>query len=231
MDEHAEHVSAAIAKLTEVNLLLNPNRCHFAQQSIHLLGFCISAKGIFLDPRKVSNVQEWPTPKTGKDIMSFLGVVNYFREHIPAAARLTAPLDALRNIKEIGKLWTPACQKSFDQLKYVISRALVLSFPDLTQPFYVATDASNYGIGAVLYQKSNDKIKYIRFMARALSKSERNYSVTCRELLAIVFALHKFHQYLWGQKFTLYTDHRALTYLRTQKYANAMMINWFQYGD
>lgn len=63
-------------------------------------------------------------------------------------------------------------------------------------------------------------------MARSLSKSERNYSTTKRELLAVIFALDKFHQFLWGNPFTLYTDHKALTYLHTQKIANPMMINW-----
>ncbi|KAG1256593.1 hypothetical protein G6F66_014799 [Rhizopus arrhizus] len=64
-------------------------------------------------------------------------------------------------------------------------------------------------------------------IAKTLSKSERNYSATKRELLAVVYALKRFHKYLWGNKFTLYTDHKALTYLHTQKIANAMLINWF----
>ena len=83
-----------------------------------------------------------------------------------------------------------------------------------------------HGIGAVLYQIIKGETRHIAFMARALSKSERNYSTTKRELLAIVFAFTKFHKYLWGNKFTLFTDHKALTYIHTQTKANAMMINW-----
>ena len=90
----------------------------------------------------------------------------------------------------------------------------------------MATDASNVGIGAVLYQVINNEKRYISFLARSLTKSERSYSTTKRELLAVVFALKRFHQYLWGNYFILFTDHRALTYLHTQKIANAMMINW-----
>lgn len=253
MEEHAVHVKAAIEALTKVNLVLNVDKCHFAQSCVYLLGFCISAKGSSLDTRKLTNIEEWPRPTCGTDVQRFLGVVNYFREHIPKAAMLTAPLDHLRNSKIITeKDWTPLHQTHFEAIKKVLLSNVVLSQPDLRQPFFVATDASNYGIGAVLYQehveltsnvnstdvvkndnvlkdkgKKKTTIKYIGFMARSLSKSERNYSTTKRELLAIVFALKKFHKFLWGNPFTLYTDHKALTYLHTQKYANTMMMNWF----
>ncbi|KAJ8651366.1 hypothetical protein O0I10_013116 [Lichtheimia ornata] len=228
MDEHAKHVATVIDKLTSVNLILNPKKCHFAQESVYLLGFCVSAKGKSLDTRKVANVQQWPTPQTGKDIQRFLGVINYFREHIPKAADLMAPLDKLRNEHRLDDLWTSHTQQAFDNLKQVLLDAPVLCHPDLSHPFQVATDASNTGIGAVLYQVIDGQTRHIGFMARSLSKSERNYSTTKRELLAIVFALNKFHKYLWGNPFTLYTDHKALVYLHTQKTANPMMIGWLE---
>src|SRR6266566_3619281 len=108
----------------------------------------------------------------------------------------------------------------------MLQQAPVLSHPDLTHPFSVATDASNVGIGCVLFQVIDNQYCYIGFMARALSKLERNYSTTKRELLGIVYALRKFHQFLWGRKFTLYTDHKALTYIHTQSIANPMMVRW-----
>lgn len=126
----------------------------------------------------------------------------------------------------ITHLWTTAHSNAFVTLQEILKRAPLLRYPDLRHPFSVATDASNVGIGAVLYQVINGETHHIAFMARALSKSERNYSTTKRELLAIVYALDKFHKYLWGNHFTLYTDHRALTYLHTQRVANPMMINW-----
>ncbi|CDH59310.1 hypothetical protein RO3G_15169 [Lichtheimia corymbifera JMRC:FSU:9682] len=112
-------------------------------------------------------------------------------------------------------------------IKQELAKNVLLHFPNMAEPFYVATDASNHGIGAVLFQKIKGKDCIISFMARALSKSERNYSTTKRELLGIVFALQKFHPYLWSNPFTIYTDHKALTYLNTQKLANTMMLNWF----
>ncbi|SAL98522.1 hypothetical protein [Absidia glauca] len=226
INDHAKHVQQVINKLTSVNLILNPDKCHFAQQSVYLLGFCVSVKGLSLDTRKVTNVQKWPTPKTGNDIERFLGVINYFRDHIPKVSTLTAPLDRLRKEKKLGNKWTPVCDTVFIKLKYVLTCTTVLKHPNLQLPFNVATDASNTGIGAVLFQVVNKKVQHIGFFARSLSKSERNYSTTKRELLAIIFALNKFHKYLWGNHFTLYTDHRALIYIHTQRIANPMMIQW-----
>ena len=226
IQEHSEHVENVIDKLTEVNLLLNLDKCHFAQTSVHLLGFCVSKDGLFLDRRKLTNVQTWPIPKTGNDIERFLGVINYFCDHIPKISELTAPLDRLRKAKSLQGLWTVECQLSFDALKNLISCTPVIRHPRMEVPFCVATDASNTGIGAVLFQVVENKVRHLDFMARALSQSERNYSKTKRELLAIVFALSKFYKWLWGNHFTLFTDHRALTYIHTQKVANAMMINW-----
>jgi len=226
MEEHKIHVTKVVDRLTEVNLKLNPDKCKFFQNKINLLGFRISPRGVSIDRRKIANVQEFPTPKSGKDIQRYCGLINYFRSLIPKVSTLMAPLDALRNEKSLDKIWDKQHQTCFDNLKKALLEDTVLSYPDLNHPFCVATDASNVGVGVVLYQRINDETKYISMMAKSLSKSERNYSATKRELLAVVYALKKFHKYLWGNHFTLYTDHKALTYLHTQKVANVMMINW-----
>jgi hypothetical protein len=108
--------------------------------------------------------------------------------------------------------------------------APALAYPDFANTFYIATDASNVGLGAVLYQyEDNSTIKkYISFQAHSLTISERNYSATKHELLAIVFALKKFHHYIWGTHFVLYTDHKALVYLHTQQHLSPMLINWYE---
>jgi hypothetical protein len=229
-EEHTHHTQLVIDELTRYNLILNPKKCHFAQKTIYLLGFCVSAKGkSFLDPRKVTNAQEWPIPTTGKDIQQFLGLVNYFHQYLPKAPLLAEPLNALRNHQgRLGNLWTDAHTTSFNKIKESLVLAPYLFSPRPDLPFHVATDASDVGIGAVLYQIDTDgTILHNGFMARALSKSERNYQITKKELLAIIFALNKFHQHLWGRHFTLYTDHKALVYIHSQRDLNAMMVKWF----
>ena len=225
-EDHAKDVTSVINKLTRANLALRTHKCHFGCQALTLLGHQVSSTGIALDKEKVRQAQGIPTPQTGTDVERFLGLTNYFRNFIPCYASLAAPLEALRKEKSVRSKWSQACEQAFVTLKSVLSVAPVLHHPDFSLPFEVATDASGTGVGAALYQKKQEKMCYILFAAKALSKSEQNYSATKRELLAIVFALKKFHYYLWGQKFTLHTDHKALCYLFSQKHVNAMMSNW-----
>jgi hypothetical protein len=183
-----------------------------------------------VDPERVANVSEWPTPTTGKQLQHYLGFANYFREHLPLMSTLTSALDSLRQTQNLRPLWTEEHDKAFAHLKGILRESLPLAFPDFNVPFCVATDASAFGIGAVLYQlqPGSEKPRWISFQARALSKSERNYSATKRELLAIRFALRKFHYYIWGSRFTLYTDHAALTYLHSQSQLNPMLAGWYE---
>lgn len=225
-EEHVVHVKECVRRLTAVNLILNSNKCHWAQKSVYLLGFSLSEKGVMLDKRKISNAMEWPTPKTGKDIQRFLGFANYFRDHIPRFSFMTARLDKLRNEGSLDRLWTREVQTDFDRIKSALCSTPVLSIPDMSHKFYVATDASAYSIGGVIYQIIDGEYRYIGFAARSLSTSQKNYSCTKRELLAVIFMLKKYHQYLWGNPFTLYTDHKALCYLQTQVIANPMMVGW-----
>ncbi|KAJ8651909.1 hypothetical protein O0I10_012517 [Lichtheimia ornata] len=122
--------------------------------------------------------------------------MNYFRNHIPYMTDITKPLDELRNATNIPQQWNTKHQKAFEKLKYALLHAPILSYPNMSKRFHVATDASNVGIAAVLYQKYDNKKHIVSFMARALTKSERNYMITKKELLAIIFALKKFHKYL-----------------------------------
>lgn len=226
MEEHKQNLKEVIERLTAVNLKLNPKKCKFFQSKIFLLGFHISPQGISMDRRKLINVLDFPQPETGKDIQRYTGLINYFRSLIPNVSTIMAPLDKLRNAKSLKNLWQKEHQTAFENLKEALTSDFILSYPDFNESFCIATDASNVGIGVVLYQVINGEIKYVSMMAKSLSQSERHYSTTKRELLAIVYALQKFHKYIYGSHFTLYTDHLALCYLHTQKIANIMLINW-----
>jgi hypothetical protein len=121
----------------------------------------------------------------------------------------------------------------FEQIKTLIAQALALSFPDFTKPFYVVTDASNLGIGCILYQLLNgpndeSKVNYILFMARSLKNHEKNYPAYKKELLGIVYALKKSHYYLWGREFTLLMDHRPLTYIQHLTDLPTTIANWME---
>ena len=227
IEDHIRDVKKVIDRLTSVNLILNPDKCHWFQHSVYMLGFVVSAKGTSVDPRKLTNVEQWPTPENNKDIQKFMGLINYFREYIPMISKVAAPIDRLRNDPDVKTHWTEEHTKSFESIKKILQSKALLHYPDMNKKFYVATDASIYGIAGVLFQRDDQsRIKHISFVSSSLSPSQRNWSTTKRELFAVVFALRKFRKYIWGRKFELYTDHKALVYLHTQKVANPMMIGW-----
>lgn len=120
---HTQHVQETIRGLTEVNLILNPDKCHFAQRSVYLLGFRVSGDGIAPDPRKVFHAQEWPRPITGRQIQSSLGLINYFREHVAKVSELSAPLDKLRLVNNLDSVWTDEHTQAFESLKSALRSA------------------------------------------------------------------------------------------------------------
>jgi hypothetical protein len=184
----------------------------------------ISEKGIQVCPEKILQIQDWITLR--KQIQQHLGFFNYFRETIPNYPQLFYPLERLRYEKKVK--WKPEFQKIYDTALNILSSELLLSYPDFNHPFCVATDASNYGIGTVLYQEIDDEKRYISFASRTIKDSERSYGATKSELLGIASSLRKFRYYLFGKRFRLFTDHRALTYIYTQKQPNQKMQQWFE---
>ena len=227
--EHAAHLSEVIRRLNQAKLILNVSKCHFARLEIKLLGFLINPDGRSIDPSRLANLADWPTPTTAKQLQSFLGFVNYLREQIPKIADFTAPLNAISTKDDISAHWTPECAQAFQQLKDLIPQCPSLAQPDFSLPFCVGTDASAVGLGAVLYQHDpqTGAYRYISFQTRSLSRSERNYSATKRELLAVVYAFSRFHHFIYGRRFKLYTDHQALVHLHTQPQLNLMLQSWY----
>jgi len=202
LEEHLNQLKIVIGRLNDAKLILNIPKCKFVHLEVKLLGFIINKFGHRIDDSQIADVESWPIPTSKKQIQHYLGFFNYFREHVPMMSTLTAPLDTLRNCDNVPKNWTASCDDAFNKLKHILKDCPILSFYDPSLELYIATDASNVGIGAALFQlepitpdNPNPKKRYISFQARSLSKSERNYSATKRELLAVIFALRKFHRF------------------------------------
>lgn len=153
-------------------------------------------------------------------LMSFLGFVTFLRDHVRHFADLTAPLEAVKFNKTIE--WTPLMLQHFELVKDSLSHAPFLKFPDFNLPFSVATDASNTGVGGVLYQPDpsaeiNGEItadNIVAICSKKLTSSQMNYAAYKKEFYGIVYCLQQFHNYLFGRTdTTLYTDHKPLTYI------------------
>ena len=166
-----------------------------------------------MDPGKIKGVIDWPVPKNRKELRGFLGFLNFYRRFIEGFASTVHPLKALTS-KKIPFEWTPTCQEAFDTLKAKITQAPALRMPTNTDPFCIETDGSGIGIGAILTQKQDNRWHPIAYISRSLNDAKRNYHVADLEMLAIVFALKEWHQYLLDahEPFTILTDHKNLEY-------------------
>ena len=229
-EQHVDHLSLVIEALNNANLKLREEKCLFGCTKLTILGHIISGDTISADPFKLPAFQKLSAPTTGQQLESFLGTACYLRDYIPLFSRIAAPLEQIRKTKgSLVAVWTSECEQAFNTLKKVLCSPPVLSTPDFDHEFCVATDASNLGVGAVLYQNINNSVKYICFASSSLSPSQKNYPATKKELLGVVFALKKFRQWLWGGHFTLFTDHMSLVYLFNKSSENLMLSNWADY--
>jgi len=158
-------------------------------------------------------------------VRSFLGFCCYYRKFVKDFSIIAKPLFVLTE-NQVKFLWTEHCQQAFDKLKQTLIAAPLLSFPSEEGRFILDTDASAHGIGAVLSQEQEGTEKVIAYFSRVLSKVERNYCVTRRELLAMVKSIKHFHHYLYGRRFLIRTDHASLKWLMTFKDLEGQLARW-----
>ena len=224
-DTHLNNLQKVFDKLKEANLKLSITKCFFGVEQIVFLGISVSKEGFKPDKRKVEAVEKMIPPKTVRQCREFLGLAGFFRKFIQDFSVIAAPLHQLTK-KEAKFDWTDGCQKSFDTLKTKLINAPLLHHFDPTKKIILVTDASDIGIGAVLQLEIDDCEVPVGYWSRLLTKSERNYCVSDREVLAVVWAVKKCRHFLMGQKFTLITDHSALVHLMNTLDAQGRWARW-----
>ena len=231
--EHLCRLRGVFAKLDKAGLKLKPNKCEFFKTRITYLGHIVSSKGIETDPKKVEAVKNWTIPKTVTDVRSFLGFTNYYRRFIRGYAKVAKPFNTLvsgnnANCKKAPIKWTDECQVTFDKLKELCTSTPILAYANYKKPFQLQTDASDFGLGAVLYQRdNNDHKRVIAFASHSLSNTEKNYPAHKLEFLALKWAImDRFHEYLYGGQFDVYTDNNPLTYILTSAKLDATGQRW-----
>ena len=159
-----------------------------------------------MDPKKTEAVKNRPTPTCVKEVRSFLGTCSYYRRFIYQFSDVAKPLHKLTEKGQTFS-WTEECMKAFEMLKQKLTEVPILAHPDFGKEFILDTDARDVAIVAVLLQKIDEKEHLIAYASKTLSKCERRYCVTRKELLAVVNYVKHFRHYLYGKKFTLRTDH------------------------
>ena len=240
-----DHIELVFSHLKEFNFKIKPKKSHFFQTSVTFLGHILSADGVSPNPEKVTKIKDWSTPKTPKEVHSFVGLASYYHRFIPNFAKWAGPLHALivpasfkqkirrgemkkSDLPEFQR--TSACQEGFDQLKKALTEAPLLAYPDYSKPFILEMDASLKGLGPVLSQKGDDnEIRVITYASRSLrpfEKSMWDYSLAKIELMALKWSIcDKFKDYLLRSKFTVFTDNNPLCYIKSSK-LGAAQIRW-----
>lgn len=227
-EEHIALLQKVCSILKNAGLTLNLEKSEFCKSKLKYLGFVIDKEGLRTDPSKIDTVKNFPRPQNAKQVKSFLGLCSYYRRFIDNFSDIAAPLTNLTGGKknQSNFTWNDVTEKSFVKLKNALITAPVLSCPDFSRPFIIQCDGSNFAIGACLSQQFEDAEHPVAYYSRVLSKPEKNYSTTERELLAILDAVYNFRSYVEGSKFTVVTDHSSLKWLMSLENPSGRLARW-----
>lgn len=236
---HLQHIEWVLRVLYEANMRVSREKSEFFKAEMEYLGFIVSRNGISTCKDKVAAIVNFPEPKSLFDVRSFLGLAGYYRRFVKDFAKIAKSLtDCLKGenglisaakSKGVKIVLTDEQRKAFIKLKSVLaSEDVILPYPNFEKTFELTTDASGEGIGAVLAQGGRP----LTMISRTLTDAERNYATNERELLAIVWALKKLRNYLYGARdIAIYTDHQPLTFSMSDKNSNAKLKRWRAFVD
>ena len=199
----------------------------FGSKSVEFLRQSIGENCISINEENLEKIRGSKRPTTKKKVRSFLGLVNYYRDHIPSFAAIAAPLSDLtkKGLPESVR-WEDAQEKAFVTLRESLVRRPILRLPDHSKTFILRTDASNCGLGAALMQEHKGRFFPIACGSKKLTSAERRYSTIQKECLSIVWGVSKFRLYLAGEPIVLQTDHQPLTFLKDAKFRNDRIMRW-----
>ena len=204
-EEHDATFRKVMKRAREQNVKFNPEKIQFKVPKVIYMGTEITKDGLRPDPKKVEAITMMPKPQNKQELRSLLGMVKYVSHFIPNESSITAPLRSLLK-EDAAYQWQHEHDKTLETLKETLSTRPVLRFYDVTKAVKIQCDASQYGLGACLLQENQP----VAYASRALTITERNYSQVEKELLSVVFACEKFHQYVFGKDITVQNDHKPL---------------------
>ena len=209
--------------LRKEQLYAKLSKCEFWLNEVSFLGHIVSKEGIRVDPKKIEVVVEWKPPRNVIEVRSFLGLPGYYRRFVKRFSMTVATMTRLLQ-KNVKYEWSEKCQRSFDKLKAFLTEAPVLTQPTRGREYVIFSDALLNGLGCVLMQEG----KVVAYASRQLEPHEKSYPTHDLELDAIVFALKIWRHYLYGEKCFIYTDHKSLKYLPSQRELNLRQRRWME---
>ena len=225
-EQTLSNLRAVMDRLRGAGLTCKPKKCEMFKTQVAFLGHVVNADGVQCDPAKTEAIRNWPVPTNLKELRSFLGLAGYYRRFIPHFAALSSPLVEMTK-KTVLYHWDDEQEKAFTALKECLCAPPVLIYPHAERRYILDTDASDYGIGAVLSQvdeEGNEQV--IAYGSKLLSDAQRNYCTTKKELLAMVYFVKQYRHYLVGRRFLLRTDHASLLWLLNFKDPEGLLARW-----
>ena len=223
--EHLENLEAVLTRLEDEGLTLKKPKCQFFLEEVEYLGHKISAAGLQPSDRKIQAIIDAPQPQDVTQVRAFLGMVNYYGKFLDHLSTRLTPLYRLLK-KNIRWTWGPAEKEAFELVKSQLAQSPILEHYDPAKRLSLSTDASPYGVGAVLSHVLDDGTeKPIAYASRKLNDVEKRYAQIDKEALAIIFGVKRFHQYLYGRRFSICSDHKPLQYLLSESKAIPTMAS------
>lgn len=183
ISEHVQHLKLVLQVMRENSLYAKKSKCVFRTDKVEYLGHVISGQGVSTDPSKIQAMQQWPAPTNVKQLRGFLGLTGYYRRFIKGYETISQPLTTL--LKKNALHWSPQAQTAFEELQKAMINSHVLALPNFDEEFVIETNASRFGIGAVLQQKGHP----IAFLSKTLASKHQALSTYEKELLVVVLAL------------------------------------------
>ncbi|GKB14582.1 reverse transcriptase domain-containing protein [Tanacetum coccineum] len=214
-----------LKRCEDTNLVLNWEKYHFMCKEGIVLGHKISKSGIEVDRAKVDVIAKLPHPTTVKGVRSFLGHAGFYRRFIQDFSKIARPMTHLLE-KETPFVFSKDCIDAFQTLKKKLTEAPILVVPDWNLPFELMCDADDFAIGAVLGQRRSKHFQPIHYASKTMTEAQIHYTITEKEMLAVVYAFEKFRPYLVLSKSIVYTDHSALKYLINKQDAKPRLLRW-----
>lgn len=207
---HLARLHEVLRRFQSYNMRINLSKCVFFADSIEYCGYVVDCKGIHKMEDKVTAIQEMPAPKNKEQVRAFMGLVNYYGKFLPGLSSKMYPINNL--LKDNAPfVWDRACEDAFKWVKCEMQCDRVLVHYDMNLPLVLATDASPYGVGAVLSHIYPDgSERPIQYASQTLNSTQQKYAQVDKEVYAIIFGVKKFHQYLFGRKFILLTDNKPV---------------------
>jgi hypothetical protein len=238
MDEYLDRLRTVFLRFRNSGITLNPSKCKLGLSQVEYVGHTIDSEGLHFTRSKLDSVLNFPRPETKRQIKSFLGLANYFRDHIKNHSTRVYELQQLvlrYDKKQASRkvTWTAKANAAFEDIRSAIDECPKLWFLDEHSPIYLQTDASDYGIGAYLYQKVTQPdgtiVEHpINFISKSIANQHTSWDTPMKEGYAIFYALKKWEYLLRDRQFTILTDHQNLTRLRADHHdTNKMVKRWF----